>query len=215
MALEKVYEIEWELPRLRLHSSEIEVLDVECLEEPEGALLFRPSDGSSGDGAGDDDHVAPVLDGWSPMKGPKPVDSTTIRKQTDKAITLRVRRDRRSTGNGPRRSRRRCLNENILRIEQTFMVVLPAAPPRADRGRACRSRWGAEGAKANWPGQTDIEPQQMRIAGFWRTAVVGNWSRSRLSAPLKITNSVAVGCGFGHIAKIERKEIALNRVSRR
>jgi hypothetical protein len=42
MALEKAYEIHWECPRLMLHGSEIEVLDVECDDPPEGALLSRP-----------------------------------------------------------------------------------------------------------------------------------------------------------------------------
>jgi hypothetical protein len=56
LALEKVYEIDWEAPRLRLHESEIEVLEVECLEEPEGALLFVPN----GDSSSEDDNVTPV-----------------------------------------------------------------------------------------------------------------------------------------------------------
>lgn len=41
LALEKANEIDWECPRLTLHGSEIEVLDVECDDPPEGALLSR------------------------------------------------------------------------------------------------------------------------------------------------------------------------------
>jgi hypothetical protein len=42
LALDKAYEIDWEVPRLKLHGSEIEVLDIACDDPPEGALLSRP-----------------------------------------------------------------------------------------------------------------------------------------------------------------------------
>jgi hypothetical protein len=42
LALEKANEVDWECPRLKLYGSTIEVLDVECDNPPEGALLRRP-----------------------------------------------------------------------------------------------------------------------------------------------------------------------------
>lgn len=42
LALEKAHEIDWESPRLKLHGGEIEVIEIECDNPPEGALLSRP-----------------------------------------------------------------------------------------------------------------------------------------------------------------------------
>ena len=42
LAVDRAHEIDWEYCRLRLHESEIEVLEVECDNPPEGALLSRP-----------------------------------------------------------------------------------------------------------------------------------------------------------------------------
>ena len=60
MALEKAYEIEWECPRLKLHGMEIEVLDIECDEPPEGAVLFRPIGSIGNDQANCADNHAPL-----------------------------------------------------------------------------------------------------------------------------------------------------------
>jgi hypothetical protein len=42
LALDRANEIDWECPRLSLGEIEIEVLDIECDDPPEGVLLSRP-----------------------------------------------------------------------------------------------------------------------------------------------------------------------------
>ena len=60
MAMEKAHEIDWEVPRLRLHGSEIEVLDIECDDPPEGALLSRPPSSEADISAFFEDAAAPA-----------------------------------------------------------------------------------------------------------------------------------------------------------
>ena len=42
LAVDRAHEIDWEYSRLRLHENDIEVLEIECDNPPEGALLSRP-----------------------------------------------------------------------------------------------------------------------------------------------------------------------------
>jgi hypothetical protein len=72
------------------------------------------------------------------MKPRKPVDPERLRRRVEKAI-FALRRSvviaGRQEWTTPGQSS--ILNENILQIEQTFMVVLPAAPETESESGAC------------------------------------------------------------------------------